>query len=377
MAGLILRNIHKRFGNNTVIPNLNLEIQTGEFVTLLGPSGCGKTTLLRMIAGLEKINSGELYIGGKYMNPVPPQKRPIGMVFQSYALFPHMNVRNNIAFGLKIQKKDRADIFTKLDWVLPLLGLEKYTERLPKQLSGGQRQRVALARALVLDPDVLLLDEPLSNLDAALREKATEELKRIHMKVGKTIIYVTHNQIEAMTMSHRIAVMRNGQVEQYDKPSVLYDSPATYNAACFIGSPVTNTLTGTLKTDGKDAILHSSIGPIRVALGDSPALQKYDGVEVLASIRPQDIRLKTETNSSVANLSTEISVRVEMTETPGDRSLIIARAGKNDATTIRFFVHRSRHVSRGDLQSILIPGNRLHLYDTKTKMNIRHEEQYK
>ncbi|MGM0461712.1 MAG: ABC transporter ATP-binding protein [Fibrobacterota bacterium] len=372
MAGLILRNMHKKFGKNTIIPNLNLEIQTGEFVTLLGPSGCGKTTLLRMIAGLENINSGELYIGGKYMNNVPPQKRPIGMVFQSYALFPHMNVRNNIAFGLKVQKMDTTEIFRKLDWVLPLLGIEKYADRLPKQLSGGQRQRVALARALVLDPEVLLLDEPLSNLDAALREKATEELKRIHMKVGKTIIYVTHNQIEAMTMSHRIAVMRNGVVEQYDKPSVLYDSPLTFNAAKFIGSPVTNILKGKVRYTKNTPYLDTDLGMIQLYSPGSIPWEKYAGRRVHACIRPQDIKIKDEMDKRLHSFATEIPIRVEMTETPGDRSLIVAM-DESENIRLRFFVHRTRELKRGELYHILIPGNRVHMYDPDTDMNLLKE----
>ncbi|MGM0443290.1 MAG: ABC transporter ATP-binding protein [Fibrobacterota bacterium] len=369
MAGLILRDIRKKFGSNTVIPKLNLEIETGEFVTLLGPSGCGKTTLLRMIAGLEGIDDGELYIGGRYMNSTPPQKRPIGMVFQSYALFPHMNVYNNIIFGLKVQGVSKADIFTKIDWVLPLLGLEKYAERLPRQLSGGQRQRVALARALVLDPEVLLLDEPLSNLDAALREKATEELKRIHMKVGKTIIYVTHNQIEAMTMSHRIAVMRNGIVEQYDSPAVLYDDPLTYNTARFIGSPVTNTFRGVIEVTADAPFLESDIGRISLFPHRDIDWSRLHGRSVKACVRPQDVKLKREAEMDLVELSTEIDVRVEMIETPGDRSLIVGAAGSEDMT-LRFFVHRFRSVKRGEIHRVLIPGNRVHMYDEVSNMNI-------
>ena len=224
MSGVVLKNITKYHGDCKVIDDLSLEVRDGEFVTLLGPSGCGKTTLLRMIAGLTSIDQGELRIGDKRYNNVPAQHRRIAMVFQSYALFPHMTVRSNILFGLKIRKTPHHEMFEKLSWVMALLGLEGLEMRLPREISGGQRQRVALARALVLDPDVLLLDEPLSNLDAALREMAMEELKRVHRRVGKTIIYVTHNQAEAMSMSERIAVLNGGRVEQYD--CLLYTSPS-------------------------------------------------------------------------------------------------------------------------------------------------------
>lgn len=370
MAGLILRNIQKSYGANQIIKDLNLEIEPGEFVTLLGPSGCGKTTLLRMIAGLEKIDNGELYIGGKLMNGLPPQKRPIGMVFQSYALFPHMNVRNNIAFGLRVQKMCDADIFQKLDWVLPLLRLQEYEYRLPRELSGGQRQRVALARSLVLDPEVLLLDEPLSNLDAALRELATEELKRIHLKVGKTVVYVTHNQMEAMVMSRRIAAMRKGNIEQYDSPTELYDNPSTLFTAKFIGSPVTNTIDGTIAFDGDEAYAETEIGRVNIYNHKVVDWKRYDGREVTICIRPQDIWLyDNKRGKTMQEGDTRIELKVEMVETPGDRSLVVGFLGDGEQF-IRFFVNRQTNLKRGEKYKVVLPGNLLHIFDKKSEKNI-------
>lgn len=365
MADLIIKNVKKSFGNHEVIHGLDLRINDGEFVTLLGPSGCGKTTLLRMIAGLEDVDSGSIYIGDQEITKMTAQKRPIGMVFQSYALFPHMNVRNNISFGLKVQKKDEATIFDKLDWVIPLLGLSGLEERLPKEISGGQRQRVALARALVLDPEILLLDEPLSNLDAALRELAMEELKRIHQKVGKTIIYVSHNQAEAMTMSQRIAVLNGGYLEQYDSPMNLYDRPKTSFVANFIGSPITNSLEGTIRIAGDDIFVELSVGMLKLHYKASD-IRVHEGQKVLVSIRPQDIHLYQK-----QNLSAEASlfeVYPKFLETPGDRTLVIAE--DSDGVVVRFFINRIRKVDIGKLTEVYVASQHIHIFDYNTKRNL-------
>src|SRR5271157_300973 len=264
MAEVLLKSISKRLGASQIIDCLSLDVKDGEFVTLLGPSGCGKTTLLKMIAGLETVDKGDLFVGGRRYNDLPAQDRKLAMVFQSYALFPHMSVRQNIRFGLSVSKAPAETIRRKLAWAVDMFGLSGLEERLPREISGGQRQRVALARALVLDPDVLLLDEPLSNLDAALRETAMEELKRIHHQVGKTIIYVTHNQVEAMTMSERIAVLSAGRLEQYDTPRMVYDAPATRFSASFIGSPAMNFLDGTVEVRGDDAGVVTQIGFVKL-----------------------------------------------------------------------------------------------------------------
>jgi len=372
MADLILKNIKKSFGSHKVIHDLDLHIKSGEFVTLLGPSGCGKTTLLRMIAGLEKIDNGTLEIANTSMEGLPAQKRPIGMVFQSYALFPHMNVKNNVAFGLKIKKCPEHEIFEKLDWVLPLLGLQGFEERLPKELSGGQRQRVALARALVLDPEVLLLDEPLSNLDAALRELAMEELKRIHSSVGKTIIYVSHNQAEAMTMSQRIAVLNGGILEQYASPMELYDNPASKFVAEFIGSPIANSYTG--KVVVEDGIYRVTTPLANLTLSDehiSFLKNKNPEDEYSICIRPQDIHVFK--NQFLLKGSTLFTVTPTMIETPGDRTLIISETATGE--TVRFFVNRLHKVAIGELVKVYVDPSHIHLFDVQSNKNVKLGEQ--
>jgi multiple sugar transport system ATP-binding protein len=244
MAEVRLESLSKRFDQVKAVDHIDLDIKDGEFLTLVGPSGCGKSTALRLVAGLEKANSGNVYIDGKLMNHIPPQERNISMVFQSYALFPHMSVESNLAFGLKIKKRSLKEKTEKVGWVLNLLGLKGMEKRLPRELSGGQRQRVALGRALVLEPDVLLLDEPLSNLDAKLRLRMRTELKRLHKKIKTTIIYVTHDQAEAMTLSDRLAVMKDGKILQIGTPQEIYERPTDIFTAGFIGSPPMNFLPG-------------------------------------------------------------------------------------------------------------------------------------
>lgn len=367
MGVVVLRNIRKRYGKQCVIDDLNLEVENGEFVTLLGPSGCGKTTILRMIAGLEVIDEGELLIGGKRYNSIPAQKRPIAMVFQSYALFPHMTVRDNILFGLKIQRASAEVMREKLDWVLSMLGLEKLEARYPKQISGGQKQRVALARALVLDPDVLLLDEPLSNLDAALREMAMEELKRIHRQVGKTVIYVTHNQVEAMTMSGRIAVLNTGKLEQYDTPRTVYDMPSTVFAARFIGSPAMNLLNGTISTQDGVVGVDTSAGFLLLDKERSERARTMIGRDVMAGIRPQHVSFVDHLSSRRFSDS-HITVDVELIETMGDRSLVVGRTGGN--LVVRFLAARDEDFSVDRSYPVFIDGRKVHLFDPETKRNV-------
>lgn len=368
MSELKLTNITKYFGANRVLNGLNIDVQDGEFVTLLGPSGCGKTTLLRMIAGLETIGDGDLFIGGKKYNDVSPQDRSIAMVFQSYALFPHMNVKNNILFGLKIKKIPDHIQFEKLQWVLPMLGLEGLEKRLPKEISGGQRQRVALARALVLDPDVLLLDEPLSNLDTALREMAMEELKRIHRTVGKTIIYVTHNQVEAMSMSERIAVMNSGQIEQYATPHSLYNEPETIFVAEFIGSPAANIFNGIITRNDGSIVVKSDNG-ILILDEDRAKIITDDFLErkVTIAIRPQDI-FYSEKSDARRQSDTPLEVTIELIETMGDRSIVISRTQSNNI--IRFLVTHDDKISIGERVTVAVDGRKIHFFDAKSERNI-------
>ena len=254
MSGVILKNVRKKYDNNkTVINNVNLEIKDKEFVVLVGASGCGKSTLLRMIAGLEDISEGEIFIGDKKVNDVPPKDRDIAFVFQSYALYPHMTVRENIAFGLKMRKADKKTIEKKVQEAAEILNLGEYLDRKPKQLSGGQRQRVALGRAIVRNPKVFLMDEPLSNLDAKLRVQMRSEIKKLHEKLQTTFIYVTHDQTEALTMGDRIVVLNNGDIQQVDTPYEIYNNPKNTFVAGFVGSPQMNFI------DGKDIGLDENI----------------------------------------------------------------------------------------------------------------------
>ncbi len=307
--GVHLRGIKKSYGKLDVIHGVDLDIEPGEFAVFVGPSGCGKTTLLRMIAGLEEISGGELNIGGTVVNDVPPSKRGVAMVFQSYALYPHKTVRDNMAFGLKIAKLDKAEIDRRVAQASDILQITDYLDRLPKALSGGQRQRVAIGRAIVRDPKVFLFDEPLSNLDAALRTKMRVELATLHRRLGATMIYVTHDQVEAMTLADKIVVINKGRVEQVGKPMDLYKQPASLFVATFIGSPQMNILGGELAASHNAA--HIGVRPEH--------LQVRAGGPIKGSIRHAEA-LGNETFAYVtAPGMGEVTVRVdgEMALTPG------------------------------------------------------------
>src|SRR6185436_15369208 len=250
MASVQLKDVRKSFGRVEVVHGVNISIDDGEFVVLVGPSGCGKSTLLRMVAGLEEISSGEIRIGANVVNNIPPKARDIAMVFQNYALYPHMTVYDNMAFSMKLAGRGKEETQARVDKAAKILGLTEYLERFPRQLSGGQRQRVAMGRAIVRDPQVFLFDEPLSNLDAKLRVQMRTEIKELHQRLKTTSIYVTHDQIEAMTMADKIVVMNAGRVEQIGSPLELYDHPANLFVAGFIGSPAMNFLTGKLVSHG-------------------------------------------------------------------------------------------------------------------------------
>jgi multiple sugar transport system ATP-binding protein len=279
MASVAFESVRKVFGKTTALKDVDLLVRDGEFMVLLGPSGCGKTTLLRCLAGLERIDGGTVRIGERDVSDLPPRDRHIAMVFQSYAVFPHMKVYDNIAFGLRMRKKPKAEVERRVKEGAALLQLEPYLDRYPAQLSGGQRQRVAVARAIVTDAPVLLMDEPLSNLDALLRLHARAELKRLHGEVKRTTVYVTHDQIEALSMGDRIAVMREGEIVQLDTPSALYDRPADVFVGSFIGSPPMNFL----KARSRNGTAVSDAFEV-------PGPPGMDGKEILLGIRPENIR---------------------------------------------------------------------------------------
>jgi multiple sugar transport system ATP-binding protein len=299
MAKVIVKNVSKIYPGEkgrdvTAVNDVSLDIEDREFVVLVGPSGCGKSTTLRMIAGLEEISKGEIYIGDRLVNNVPPKDRDIAMVFQNYALYPHMSVYDNLAFGLKLRKYPKAEIRRRVNDAAGILGIEDLLERKPKALSGGQRQRVAVGRAIVRQPKVFLFDEPLSNLDAKMRVQMRAEITKLHQRLQATMIYVTHDQVEAMTMGDRIVVMHHGLVQQTDTPLSLYNQPANLFVAGFLGSPPMNILTGSLKQEGDSLVFNEiAAGTIQVKLPiqDRPGAKDLVGKPVLLGIRPEDIEL--------------------------------------------------------------------------------------
>jgi len=308
MASISFKNVTKTYDGaaSPVVPNLNLEIKDKEFIILVGPSGCGKSTTLRMIAGLESITEGEMYIGDRLMNKVPSKDRDIAMVFQNYALYPHMNVYKNIAFGLKLRKEDPAEIDKRVHEAAKILDLEHLLTRKPKELSGGQRQRVALGRAMVRNPAVFLLDEPLSNLDAKLRASMRTEIAKLHQRLNITFVYVTHDQTEAMTMGDRIVVMKDGIVQQFDTPQTLYEQPVNLFVAGFIGSPQMNFLDVEIAKEG--GRLYAVLGKNKLAVPEfkCDALAKYAGKRVIMGLRPEDFlgqNMLTEDNAMDAEMN--------------------------------------------------------------------------
>lgn len=326
MASLNLKDIYKVYPSGVVaVTDFSLDIEDKEFIVFVGPSGCGKSTTLRMIAGLEEISDGELYIDGKLMNNVQPKDRDIAMVFQNYALYPHMTVYDNMAFGLKLRKKPKAEIDEKVRGAARILGLESYLQRKPKALSGGQRQRVALGRAIVREPKVFLLDEPLSNLDAKLRAQMRTEITKIHHRLATTFIYVTHDQVEAMTMGTRIVVMKDGFIQQVDAPQKLYDYPANLFVAGFIGTPQMNFFDAVLTSDGKT--VYVEFAGIKVALPkaksdtiEDPAKYINTGKPVVFGVRPEDFH--DEENFISNSRETVIDVKVDVVEKLGAETLL-------------------------------------------------------
>lgn len=309
MASITLKNITKVYDKTqTVIENLNLEIKDREFVILVGPSGCGKSTTLRMIAGLEDITSGELYIGNKLVNNVSPKDRDIAMVFQSYALYPHMSVYKNMAFGLKLRKVPKKEIDEKVRKAAKILDIEQLLDRKPRALSGGQRQRVALGRAMVRESEVFLLDEPLSNLDAKLRTQMRREIAQLHRDLQTTFVYVTHDQTEAMTMADRIVVMKNGEIQQFDTPKNLFDHPSNMFVAGFIGSPQMNFIESRVELISGEAHLIFGGFSITVLGRYSQKLTAYNGRKVILGIRPDDIHYE----ESYANKNSDNKINLEI-----------------------------------------------------------------
>ncbi|MDQ7733072.1 sn-glycerol-3-phosphate ABC transporter ATP-binding protein UgpC [Halomonas sp. SpR1] len=344
MANITLENVQKRFGEERVIHGVDIEINDGEFVILVGPSGCGKSTLLRMIAGLESISDGNVKIGGTVVNDMSPKARDIAMVFQSYALYPHMTVADNMGFSLKLSKVAKNEINAKVNAAAEILNLEPLLKRFPRELSGGQRQRVAMGRAIVRDPQVFLFDEPLSNLDAKLRVSMRTEIKELHQRLKTTTVYVTHDQIEAMTMADRIVVLHQGYVQQMGTPLELYDHPANLFVASFIGSPGMNLIHGQVGDDGQFQVQ----GGGQLPLGDIDISNSAG--DAVYGIRPEDMTLADQ----------GVPVEVITVEPTGAEIHVVAKLGDQHIT----IVFRERHqVKPGDTIHLAINVNKNHLFD--------------
>jgi multiple sugar transport system ATP-binding protein len=389
MASVELEHIDKTYDNGfQAVKDLNLKIEDGEFLVLVGPSGCGKTTALRMVAGLEDITGGEMRIGDRRVNEVPPKDRDIAMVFQSYALYPHMTVAENIGFGLKLRKMDKADIAKRVNEAASMLGLDELLDRRPKQLSGGQRQRVAMGRAIVREPQVFLMDEPLSNLDAKMRVQTRAEIARIQQRLGVTTIYVTHDQVEAMTMGTRVAVMKKGLLQQVDTPQFIYDNPANLFVAGFIGSPPMNLCQGIMQPadNGEITVV---IGENRLRVDAATVSQrgiKIDGSgrQVTVGIRPEDME---DGALTAVDPNRTLRAQIDITEALGsevmahfgvDAQEVLSEAKKEEgeenlkaigtsggATFVASFNARSR-VRPGDTVQIAVDTSRLHFFDPTT-----------
>ncbi|MFL5779149.1 MAG: ABC transporter ATP-binding protein [Chloroflexota bacterium] len=355
MATVTFEHVTKRYGDFLAVNDLNLEIGDGEFMVLVGPSGCGKTTSLRMIAGLEEISSGTLRIGDRVVNDVPPKDRDIAMVFQSYALYPHMSVRENLAFGLKLRKVPKDEIERRVKEAAETIQLQKLLDRKPKELSGGQRQRVALGRAIVREPAVFLMDEPLSNLDAKLRVQTRAEIARLHQRLKTTIVYVTHDQVEAMTMGSRIAVMNEGLLQQVGTPQALYDNPINRFVAGFIGSPSMN-FVEVEPQDGR--LVGSSNWAIPLPGRAREAVAGVNGGKVIAGFRPEHLEI-----GEAEGESATFQARADVVEYLGNEELLHVTAADQDIVAI---VDSDNRVKPGDIVTLTLPLNKLHLFDAES-----------
>ena len=365
MASLSLQHINKTYPNGfEAVKDFNLEIADKEFIIFVGPSGCGKSTTLRMIAGLEEISGGTLKIGDKVVNDVEPKDRDIAMVFQNYALYPHMTVYDNMAFGLKLRKVPKDQIDKMVKEAAKILDLEKLLDRKPKALSGGQRQRVAMGRAIVRDPKVFLMDEPLSNLDAKLRVQMRTEISKLHERLGATIIYVTHDQIEAMTLGTRIVVMKDGVVQQVDTPQNLYNAPGNLFVAGFIGSPQMNFLDATVKVNGKDVTLQVGNYSLKLPENKAKALIDggYDGKTVVMGIRPEDV-----TDDATAFPESTVEAKINVYELLGaEVFLYFDVEGFN--MTARVDPHTTSRT--GDTVKFGLDMTKVHVFDKETELTI-------
>jgi multiple sugar transport system ATP-binding protein len=356
MAGLTISNVRKTFGATQVLKGIDLSIADGEFLILVGPSGCGKSTLLNMIAGLDTITEGEIRIGDRVVNDVSPKDRDIAMVFQSYALYPSMTVAENIAFSLKMKKVPKAERDATVQRVGKLLQLDKLLDRRPAQLSGGQRQRVAMGRALARNPAIFLFDEPLSNLDAKLRVEMRAEIKSLHQRLKTTIVYVTHDQIEAMTLGDRIAVMKEGLVQQFGTPTEIYERPANMYVAGFIGSPTMNFVPGILRRSGEQCVAEIEGTEIRIPCTDS---RGTDDQQIVIGIRPEHF--------GSASTAPQIELAVELLEPTGADTFAMCRLGPHRVTA-RFIPKSAPRFA--EVTRVSIDAGTISLFDRRTELRV-------
>lgn len=358
MSGVTYDHVWKKYGDFVALKDLTLEIADKEFLVLVGPSGCGKTTALRCLAGLEEISQGTISIGDRVVNDIPPKDRDIAMVFQSYALYPHMSVYDNMAFGLKLRKTPEAEIKKRVDQAAQVLGIEQLMKRKPRELSGGQRQRVAVGRAIVREPKVFLFDEPLSNLDAKLRVQMRTEISKLHHRLQNTFIYVTHDQTEAMTMATRIAVMNKGLLLQVDTPQMLYDHPANQFVAGFIGSPSMNFFPVHLRKDGNALYVDGGTFALRVPEGRTEALMPHAGKHLIFGVRPENIHNPQFVPAGIH--AEPMEARVEVTELMGNEIFLYLLNGSNN------FVARVDPRTREEIGAstrVMIDMDSFHLFD--------------
>ena len=365
MASVMYDHVTKEFGSVIAVNDLNLQIDDKEFLVFVGPSGCGKTTALRMLAGLEEITKGQIKISDRVVNEVPPKDRDIAMVFQSYALYPHMTVYDNLAFGLKLRKTPKEEIKRRVEEAADILGIGEFLTRKPRQLSGGQRQRVAVGRAIVREPKVFLFDEPLSNLDAKLRIAMRSEITKLHQRLQTTFIYVTHDQIEAMTMADRIAVINKGMLQQLDTPQMLYDHPDNMFVAGFIGSPAMNFFKATLRKTGDNLIVDAGSFSVPVPADRNKSFQSYADKPVVFGIRPEDIYNPAFVPTGIH--AAPIETKVDVTELMGNEIFLYLLVGSNNIVA-RVDPRTGFHV--GDKVQVSFNMDKCHLFDADTEKAI-------
>jgi len=365
MARVVLKNVTKKFKDVVAVDDVSIDIKDKEFAVLVGPSGCGKTTTLRTVAGLEEVTSGEIYIEEKLVNDIPPKDRDIAMVFQNYALYPHMDVYNNMAFGLKLRKFPKEQIDQRVQEAAEILGIEKLLKRRPKELSGGQRQRVAVGRAIVRKPKVFLFDEPLSNLDAKLRVAMRAEISKLHHRLGATIIYVTHDQIEAMTMATRIFILNDGKLQQEGHPLDVYQSPSNQFVAGFIGSPAMNFIPATLQKEDSAYFIDATSFKVKLPRDFHKALSGYAGKKVTFGVRPEDFHDKKYFPQATADNT--IKAKIEVVEPLGDEVLFYLVCGKH--SLVAKLDSRTR-AQVGDELEVALEMTETHIFDPEDEKTL-------